>query len=552
MMTLWWANKLKSKDDLHIGQVLRIPPVSGLVVTVKDTDTLESLATEHRVNADKVIELNGLDDPTLVVGQVLVLPGAKGAPIPTPKPTPKPAAKSRASGGGGGGGSKTSSKPRSGGASYNGGQFRWPVVGGGNYISQYAHAGHVALDIAGDYGSPVVAAAGGRVVFAGWKSNGGGWQVWISHGGGLYTTYNHMSGVVGGQRPVGRARPARRPARVERLGDRPAPPLRGLARRDALGRRQPGQPHALLLAPETRRSKRRRPPSLASGPSRGRATITPMFLDDVRISVRAGAGGDGASTMRHEAHVPRGGPDGGDGGRGGSVYLRVDAGQTALHDFRFKHHFSATPGGRGERQKRHGKAGEDLYLAVPPGTAVIDLASGGLIADLVAVGQETMVAKGGRGGLGNVHFATATHQAPKHAQQGEPGEEKELRLELRLIADVGLVGLPNAGKSTLLAALTAATPKIAAYPFTTLEPNLGVMDLGIEDGRRPTIADVPGLIEGASAGAGLGHAFLRHVVADPRAAAHRGRRRPRSRAGTTASSATSSRPTTRPCSPSRC
>jgi GTPase len=236
-----------------------------------------------------------------------------------------------------------------------------------------------------------------------------------------------------------------------------------------------------------------------------------MFLDDVRISVRAGAGGDGASTMRHEAHVPRGGPDGGDGGRGGSVYLRVDAGQTALHDFRFKHHFSATPGGRGERQKRHGKAGEDLYLAVPPGTSVIDLATGGLIADLVAVGQEMMVAKGGRGGLGNVHFATATHQAPKHAQMGEPGEEKELRLELRLIADLGLVGLPNAGKSTLLAALTAATPKIAAYPFTTLEPNLGVMDLGIEDGRRPTIADVPGLIEGASAGAGLGHAFLRHV-----------------------------------------
>jgi GTP-binding protein len=236
-----------------------------------------------------------------------------------------------------------------------------------------------------------------------------------------------------------------------------------------------------------------------------------MFLDDVRISVRAGGGGDGASTMRREAHVPRGGPDGGDGGRGGSVYLRVDAGQTALHDFRFKHHFSATPGGRGERQKRHGKAGDDLFLAVPPGTAVIDLATGGLIADLVAVGQEVMVAKGGRGGLGNVHFATATHQAPRHAQKGEPGEERELRLELRLIADVGLVGLPNAGKSTLLAALTAARPKIASYPFTTLEPNLGVMDLGVEDGRRPTIADVPGLIEGASDGAGLGHAFLRHV-----------------------------------------
>src|SRR4051812_42126179 len=236
-----------------------------------------------------------------------------------------------------------------------------------------------------------------------------------------------------------------------------------------------------------------------------------MFLDDVRIFVRAGAGGDGAATMRREAHVPRGGPDGGDGGRGGSIYLRVDAGQTALHDFRYKHHFTATAGGRGERQRRHGKAGDDLFLAVPPGTAVLDGETGALIADLVAVGQEIMVAKGGRGGLGNTHFATAVHQAPKHAQRGEPGEERWVRLELRLIADVGLVGLPNAGKSTLLAALTNATPKIASYPFTTLEPNLGVLDLGIEDSRRPTIADVPGLIEGASSGAGLGHAFLRHV-----------------------------------------
>ena len=239
--------------------------------------------------------------------------------------------------------------------------------------------------------------------------------------------------------------------------------------------------------------------------------MPPMFLDEVHISVRAGAGGDGAATFRREAHVPRGGPDGGDGGRGGSVYLRVDPGQTTLRDFRYRHHFRATPGGRGERAKRHGKAGEDLYLAVPPGTAVQDGESGALIADPVAVGQVVMVARGGRGGLGNTHFATATHQAPRHAQKGEPGEERSLRLELRLIADVGLVGLPNAGKSTLLAALTAARPKIAAYPFTTLEPNLGVMDLGMEDGRRPTIADVPGLIEGASSGAGLGHAFLRHV-----------------------------------------
>jgi GTP-binding protein len=236
-----------------------------------------------------------------------------------------------------------------------------------------------------------------------------------------------------------------------------------------------------------------------------------MFLDRVKIWVRAGAGGDGAATFRREAHVPRGGPDGGDGGRGGSVHLRVDAGQTTLRDFRYAHHFRATPGGRGERARRHGKAGDDLYLAVPPGTAIVDDASGELVADLVAVGQSAMVARGGRGGLGNTHFKTATHQAPKHAQKGEPGEERWLRLELRLIADVGLVGLPNAGKSTILAALTAARPKIADYPFTTLEPNLGVMDLGDEDERRPTIADVPGLIEGASSGAGLGHAFLRHV-----------------------------------------
>ena len=196
--------------------------------------------------------------------------------------------------------------------------------------------------------------------------------------------------------------------------------------------------------------------------------------------------------------------------------FRVDAGQTTLRDFQYRHHYRATPGGGGQRARRHGKAGDDLVLDVPPGTAVYDDASGELIADLVAVGQEAMAARGGRGGLGNVHFATSTHQAPRHAQKGEPGEERWVRLELRLIADIGLVGLPNAGKSTLLAALTAATPKIADYPFTTLEPNLGVMDLAGEGGidadqRRPTVADVPGLIEGASSGAGLGHAFLRHV-----------------------------------------
>ena len=237
-----------------------------------------------------------------------------------------------------------------------------------------------------------------------------------------------------------------------------------------------------------------------------------MFLDQVTIWVRAGSGGDGAATFRREAHVPRGGPDGGDGGRGGSIELVVDAGQTTLRDFRHRHQFRATSGGRGERAKRHGRAGETLRLSVPPGTALFDATSGELLADLVAAGQTATVARGGRGGLGNTHFATPTHQAPRHAQKGLPGDERSLRLELRLIADVGLVGLPNAGKSTILAALTAARPKIAPYPFTTLEPNLGVVDLGPADERRPRIADVPGLIEGASTGAGLGHAFLRHVA----------------------------------------
>ena len=239
-----------------------------------------------------------------------------------------------------------------------------------------------------------------------------------------------------------------------------------------------------------------------------------MFLDRVTISVRGGDGGDGAASFRREAHVPRGGPDGGDGGRGGSIYLRVDPGQTALIDFRFKHHFRAESGGRGGTSRRHGKAGRDVDLAVPPGTAIYDDATSELVADLVVAAQRVLVARGGRGGLGNVHFATATHRTPRHAQKGEPGQERTLRLELRLIADVGLVGLPNAGKSTLLAALTAATPRIASYPFTTLEPSLGVLDLSVReetDARRPTIADLPGLIEGASGGAGLGHAFLRHV-----------------------------------------
>lgn len=184
MMTLWWANKLKSKEDLDVGQKLRIPPVSGLIHVVKDAETLDSVAARYKVDATRIVDLNGLDDPVLVPGQVLVLPGAKGDPMPTPKPTAKPKAARapRASSGG----------P----ARYSGGSFRWPVVGGANYVSQGFHYGHYGLDIAADYGSRVVAAARGKVIFAGWKSNGGGYQVWISHGSGLYTTYNHMAGVT--------------------------------------------------------------------------------------------------------------------------------------------------------------------------------------------------------------------------------------------------------------------------------------------------------------------------------------------------------------------
>jgi GTP-binding protein len=236
-----------------------------------------------------------------------------------------------------------------------------------------------------------------------------------------------------------------------------------------------------------------------------------VFLDVVDLHLSAGRGGDGASTMRRESHVPRGGPDGGDGGRGGSIYVSVDTGQTTLRDFEQKRRLQAGDGGNGGNKKSHGKAGKDLEIGVPPGTAIFDAVSGDLIADIVSREQRVMIVKGGRGGLGNAHFVTSTHQAPRHAQRGEPGEAREVRFELRLIADVGLVGLPNAGKSTTLAALTAAQPKIGDYPFTTLEPNLGVIELGLEDGRRPTVADLPGLIEGASMGAGLGFAFLRHA-----------------------------------------
>jgi len=238
-----------------------------------------------------------------------------------------------------------------------------------------------------------------------------------------------------------------------------------------------------------------------------------MFADHVRIFVSAGAGGDGSSSFRREAHVPRGGPDGGDGGRGGDVTLVVDAGLTTLGDYLQRRHVRAKPGGRGAGRKAHGRNGQRVVLPVPPGTVVRTMGEDGTngewIGELLVPGSRLVVAHGGRGGRGNVHFVSATHRAPTHAEKGEPGEERWIELELKLIADVGLVGAPNAGKSTLLAALTAATPAVGAYAFTTTTPNLGVIEL--DDERRAVIADLPGLIEGAHEGRGLGHEFLRHV-----------------------------------------
>lgn len=233
-----------------------------------------------------------------------------------------------------------------------------------------------------------------------------------------------------------------------------------------------------------------------------------MFLDRARITVRGGNGGRGVISFRREAHVPRGGPDGGDGGRGGDLVLRADGQLASLGDFHFKQEFAATDGATGEGSNKSGKAGRDRIVRVPTGTTVRDVKTGEEVADLVSDGAEIIAAKGGRGGRGNARFVTSTRRAPRIAMDGERGEERELELELRLIADVGLAGLPNAGKSSLLAALTRARPKIAAYPFTTLTPNLGVARL---DERELVIADIPGLIEGASTGAGLGEDFLRHI-----------------------------------------
>jgi GTP-binding protein len=234
-----------------------------------------------------------------------------------------------------------------------------------------------------------------------------------------------------------------------------------------------------------------------------------VFVDEVEIHVRAGDGGRGCVSFRREKFVPRGGPNGGDGGRGGSVILEADEGLGTLLDFRYRRHYAAPRGGHGEGSDRHGANGGDLVLRVPVGTTVRERDTGFLLGDLTVDDERLDIAKGGRGGRGNARFATSTHRAPRHAEPGEPGEERRLRLELRLLADVGVVGFPNAGKSTLVARLSAARPKIADYPFTTLVPTLGLVRLDVE--RSFVIADVPGLIPGASEGKGLGLRFLRHL-----------------------------------------
>ena len=233
------------------------------------------------------------------------------------------------------------------------------------------------------------------------------------------------------------------------------------------------------------------------------------FIDEAKIQVLAGKGGDGSASFRREKYIPKGGPDGGDGGRGGSVFAVADRNINTLVEFRFKRNFKAQNGENGRGAQCYGKSGEDLTIRVPVGTVFTDFNSGEVVADLAEDGQSVCLAKGGKGGLGNLHFKSSINRAPRQHTLGEPGEEWELALELKVLADVGLLGMPNAGKSTFIRAVSAARPKVADYPFTTLAPNLGVVRVDSE--RSFVIADIPGLIEGAAEGAGLGHQFLRHL-----------------------------------------
>jgi GTP-binding protein len=233
------------------------------------------------------------------------------------------------------------------------------------------------------------------------------------------------------------------------------------------------------------------------------------FIDEAKIEVLAGDGGNGSASFRREKFVPQGGPDGGDGGRGGSIYALADRNINTLIDYRYARIHRAKRGENGRGADQYGKGAEDITLRVPVGTVITDAESGELLADLTAHEQRALLAKGGAGGLGNLHFKSSTNRAPRQFTRGEEGEKRRLRLELKVLADVGLLGLPNAGKSTFIRAVSAARPKVADYPFTTLGPNLGVVR--VDEGRSFVVADIPGLIEGAADGAGLGHQFLRHL-----------------------------------------
>ena len=233
------------------------------------------------------------------------------------------------------------------------------------------------------------------------------------------------------------------------------------------------------------------------------------FFDEAKIEVIAGDGGNGAATFRREKYVPKGGPSGGDGGRGGSIWASADRNLNTLIDFRYTRIFRAERGENGMGADCYGRGGEDMLLRMPVGTGISDLETGELIADLDRDGKQALIAKGGQGGLGNIHFKSSTNRAPKQCTPGTPGERRDLKLELRVLADVGLLGLPNAGKSTFIRAVSSARPKVADYPFTTLHPNLGVVR--VDASRSFVVADIPGLIEGAADGAGLGHQFLRHL-----------------------------------------
>lgn len=241
---------------------------------------------------------------------------------------------------------------------------------------------------------------------------------------------------------------------------------------------------------------------------REESIVASRFIDKVTVDLKAGDGGNGCVAFRREKYVPRGGPNGGDGGDGGNVILKVDPGMNTLYDFRYRPRLTAKNGQDGMGDLRSGKKGEDLIVRVPQGTTVRDVETGEIIADLTELGAEAVVARGGKGGRGNARFATSTDRAPRRFEEGTPGEERRIELELRSIADVGLVGLPNAGKSTLLRAISNAVPEVGPYPFTTLTPHLGVVSRGAE---KMVVADIPGLIEGASQGKGLGHRFLRHI-----------------------------------------